>query len=280
MNPVVVDIGPLTLHSYAVWILAGVLLALALIAWRAARHDPAMVGPWLDVGLAALVGGVAGARLLQMALVDADAKGMAWHGALLLGIPAAAGVAWLRHVDLRRWSDAAALGWPLVMAVVWRGCRNAGCGYGYEVATLADWPDWLAAELPDIYGLDAPRLDVQNGGVLWSAILFALVLILTWRNWLPGLRLWVTLGVGALGLALLGFFRADPAQTWADRRADQVMDLLVLLCCTLLGGLLALLDARRAAREEIDYENQAGPGPDRAEVGRQGGEPGAAPGTH
>ncbi len=260
MNPVVIDIGPLELRTYAAWLTGGALAALGVIVWRGHRQRPGAALPWLDVGIAALVAGVIGARLLHVALEWAyfadhpdeirrlSLGGLAWHGGLWLGAPAALLMAAWRRVDVRAWIDAAALAWPLGVIAAWLGCREAGCGYGYEVATLADWPGWIVAELPDVYGLVAPRLDLAVFGVLWGGALLALAALLTWRGWLPGLRLWLVLGVGCLGLAVLGFFRADPARTWFDRRADQVFNLLVVALCTVIGGTLWLLD-RRAARD-------------------------------
>jgi len=254
----VLDLGPLTLRAYTVWLSAGILLALGLVAWRARAVQPGAALPWLDVALAALVGGLFGARLVHVALawdyfadypdeiVRLTSGGLDWHGALLTGLPAAWIAARARGVPFARWADAAALGWPLAMGAAWLACRRAGCAYGHEVRTLADWPGWLVEELPDVYGLVAPRLDVQLGGALFAAILFVLAAVLTWRGWLAGLRMWLILALTGLGLYFLGFFRADPSPALLDRRADQVLDLAVLLAATILGG-LAWLRARRAA---------------------------------
>ena len=257
MNPVVIDLGPLELHAYTAWLMGGILLALGVIAWRAHRHDPAAVTRWLDVGIAGVVGGVIGARLLYWALnweyfadhtgeiAEISLGGMDWHGALLAGLPAVVVMARLRRVPLCPWTDAAALAWPVGLGAAWIACRRAGCGYGCEVQTLADWPGWLVEELPDVFGLVAPRLEVQLAGALFGGVLLGLVSLLTWRGWLPGLRFWVVLGLTGLGLAILGFFRADPARILVHRRADQVFDLILLLLCTVTGGTLWLLDRRQ-----------------------------------
>jgi prolipoprotein diacylglyceryltransferase len=273
MNPVVFEMGSIQLRAYTAWLVGGILLALAVIVWRAYRYDPAGAVRWLDVGIAAVVGGVIGARALHVALewsyfADRTGEisnlwlgGMAWHGGLLAGIPAALLVARLRRVPVRPWTDALALAWPLVMMAAWRGCRNAGCGYGYEVQTLADWPGWLVAELPDVYGLYAPRLDVQAGGIVFGAALFVIALILTWRGWLPGLRLWLIWALSGLGLALIAFFRADPAQVIVHHRADQVFDLTLLLFSTAAGAMIWLLDRRAGvfcAPPSVDSTHETG----------------------
>ncbi len=286
MNPVVIEIGPyslqlgplsyetgqLVLRAYSAWLMAGLVAGLALIMWRAVRHERTLRAAlrWLDVSLAGLVAGVIGARALHVLLEwdyfqDHTAQidnlalgGLAWHGGLLAGALAVLIAARLRGVPLRAWTDALALAFPLGMIGAWTGCRNAGCGYGYEVATLADWPGWLVAELPDVFGLYAPRLDLHTFGALFGAILFALALVLTGLGWLRGLRLWLILALAGLGLALFGFFRADPAVMVANRRADQMFNLLLLLASTVTGAALWLHDRRAESRAAPPSDRGAG----------------------
>lgn len=269
MNPVVIDMGPVVLHAYAAWLLGGVLSALAVITWRADRYDPRSITRWLDVAIAGVAGGVIGARALYIALEwnyysdhtgEIDKLflgGMAWHGALLFGVPAVILTAWLRHVPLRPWTDALALAWPLGMIGAWSGCHQSGCGYGYEVWTAADWPGWLVKELPDVYGQTAPRLDVQKFGALFGGALLILALGLTWRGWLPGVRLWLILALTGLGMALLGFFRADPAPMFDHRRADQIFDLILLLASTVIGSMVWLTGRRAAINVRSLEDTQA-----------------------
>ena len=251
MNPVVLEFGPLTLRAYTAWLLGSVLCGLGIIAWRAYRERE-NVGAWLDVALAGVVAGTLGARALYVAqewryfsdhadeIAHLSAGGIAWHGALLVGAPAVWLAARARRVPLARWADALALAWPLGMAAAWWGCRGAGCGYGYEVATLADWPAWLVAELPDVYGQYAPRLDVQTAGAAWALALGALAALWTWRGWLRGLRLWAILALVGLGQLLLAYLRADPAPTLVGHRADQVYDAGLCLLASAWGGILWL----------------------------------------
>lgn len=256
MNPTVFEIGPLTVHAYAAWLTGGALLALAVITWRAYRYDPMCITRWLDVGIAAVLAGVVGARLMHVALeweyftdhtneiTELSLGGLAWHGALLTGLPAALIMTQLRRVPLKPWTDAAALALPVGFVVGWLACRRAGCAYGCEVWTLADWPGWLVEELPDTYNLVVPRLELQAAGTVFSGGLLALALLFTWRGWLTGVRLWLVLALAGLGFALLGFFRCDPAHTLANRRADQVFDLMILLFGTLAGSMIWLLERR------------------------------------
>lgn len=256
MNPVWFEIGSLQVHAYDGWLVLGALAALGMIAAVAYRQNPDYALPWLDVGLAALVGGVIGARALHVGLewryfsdhtgeiTDLGAGGLAWHGALLTGIPAALLMARLRRVALRPWADAAALAWPLALSAGWLACRRAGCAYGREVATLAEWPSWQVEELPDIYGIITPRFELQLGGALFGLGLLIVVGLLAWRGWLPGLRLWIVWALTGAGLFLLDGQRADPAQTLFDLRADRFFDLGLLIASVVIGSLIWLADRR------------------------------------
>jgi phosphatidylglycerol:prolipoprotein diacylglycerol transferase len=277
MNPVVFETGTTIIRYYTAWLSGGIFASIVILTLLAYRRDPALAARWMDVSIAALIGGIVGARLLYVVLEwdyftlhhdeisQIELGGMAWHGALLLGIPAALLVARLRRVSMRPWSDALALVWPLGMIAAWNGCRRAGCGYGGEVRTLADWPGWMVSELPDVYGLIAPRFEVQRLGMGLSAAVFGLILLLTWRNWLAGVRFWLMLALSGIGLYLIGFYRVDPAHTILDRRADQIFDLATVFFSSLIGGMIWIVDHQHT--EETQHENQPGAGPDDAETG-------------
>jgi len=257
LDAVVWQCGPLTLRAYNTWLLGGALAALLVIGWRASRHPAGHVRAWLDVSLGAALAGLVGARglyvLLQWEQFRADPDriarlslgGTAWHGGVAGGMLAAWLIARWRRVPFRAWTDAAALAWPLLLATAWAGCRAAGCAYGHEVATLADWPSWLVEELPDAYGFVVPRLDVQAGGVALALVLGLLAAILTWRGWLPGVRLWLLLALTGLGQALLSFLRADAPDMLYGQRADRLFDLVLLGISTLIGCGLWLAGRRR-----------------------------------
>lgn len=111
---------------------------------------------------------------------------------------------------------------------MWWGCLGAACGYGAEVDTLARYPAWAVAELPDVYGLPAPRWNTQVFGMALGAALLPLMALLAARGWLRGRRFWLALALLSAGMFAIGFVRADYAPTLAGLRADQWLDLILM----------------------------------------------------
>jgi prolipoprotein diacylglyceryltransferase len=165
-----------------------------------------------------------------------SAGGFDWHGAILGGLIGAAIVARLRSVPFAELADALALIVPLGAVAVWSGCSAAACAYGVEVPTLADYPAWLVVESPDVYGTVAPRLNLPQIGMFIGLAVYLLIFILSVTHRARGLRLWIALGAVSLATAPLEFFRGDYVVSWFDHRADQVLDLAVLLLVTVLAA--------------------------------------------
>ncbi len=259
MSPVL-DLGLFSLPVYPALLALAIVAAFAALI-RTARSQPSpAVLPWVDAGLGALIGGLAGGRLAHVLLhatyfgqhmaeaFDPRAGGLDWHGALagaLLGLLLAA--RW-RRVPLRPALEALALIWPLGLVLGWAACRAAACGYGAEVWTLADHPAWAVSELPDLYGSVVPRYNTQGFGMLLGPILLGIVALAARRAWLRGaLRLGLALALTGAGMFTIGFFRGDgqpgplPGLSW-----DQALDLGVI---GLGAGLMA---AEALARRTAD----------------------------
>lgn len=246
------SIGPLQLQTFTLALAAAVILS---IGWSAYRM-PARRGAVVDACLGALAGGVIGARLLHVLLnwdyfahhmveiVWLRSGGLDWHGALLGGLIGLWLVARWRGLDFARLLDVLAPALPLLALAGWWGCRAANCGFGAEVDTLANYPPLVVAELPDVYGIPAPRYNTQVFGLALALAALGLMLWLFWRGWLVRGRFWLLLALLSAGMFGIGFFRADYAGQIASLRADQWLDLAVLLTST---GLLWRRGSRRGS---------------------------------
>lgn len=233
------SIGPLQLQTFSL----ALALAIVLAGLIALSRAPGRPGATLDACLVALAAGLVAARIghillhaAHFTLVPEDilrpgSGGLEWHA----GLAGALGGLWagarLRRVDPRALLDALTPAPALLALGAWRGCLAAGCAFGREVDTLANYPPLLVAELPDIYAIEAPRYNTPLAGMTLALAALLLAALCFRRAWLAGRRFWLTLLLLAAGMFLIGFLRADSVPRWAGLRADQWLDLAVMAGC-------------------------------------------------
>lgn len=237
MSTFYTTLGPVQLQTFTLALALAVVAGIGWSAWRLPDRRGAVV----DAGLGALVGGVIGARLLHVLLNwtyfayntseiwRLRSGGLDWHGALVGGLLGLWIVARWRKLDFVRLLDGLTLALGLLALAGWWGCRAANCGFGAEVDTLANYPPLLVAELPDVYGIPAPRYNTQLFGLLLALLALGLTLGLFRRGLWVERRFWLVLVLLSVGMFGIGFFRADYAVQIGDLRADQWLDLGVVL---------------------------------------------------
>jgi phosphatidylglycerol:prolipoprotein diacylglycerol transferase len=212
----------------------------------------------LDAALAAALGGLIGARVVYVlahwdyygdhvrrALRPWDG-GLAWHGAVIGGLVAVLTYCALRRTSPRQMLDVLTPGVAVLAICAWLGCLLQGCAHGLETYPGQGLLWTLSMELPDLYGIRAPRVAVQLLGAACSAVVLVAVVIAGRRKRSEALAfsLWLALySVGSFGLGLL---RADEVAMAADWRADQVADLALAVVGAVV--LLAGLFGKRMAR--------------------------------
>ncbi len=197
------------------------------------------------------------------------AGGLDWHGALLGGLLGASLMLWLQPrirmllanlsylINLDAWLplchemerglggedfnspsfnqllDSLAPALPLIGLGGWVGCLAAGCGYGREVDSLANYPRWMSSELVDVFGIVAPRFNTPYFGIVLSLLGFLLVLLSVLWRWrsstsqVTGQRFWWLLALMSVGMFIIGFYRADHTFIIVGLRADQVLDVMI-----------------------------------------------------
>jgi phosphatidylglycerol---prolipoprotein diacylglyceryl transferase len=259
MSSLVYSIGPLQVRAFVFWIALGVLLS-ALIVLATAWRRNARLLPYLDVILAQVALGSVGARLGHVALNwnyfslhtdevwSLSAGGLDWHGAVVGALLGSLLMVLVRRLPLTPLLDTLALTVPIMAATIWIACGVANAAYGIEVRSLADFPAWMVTESPDVYGMIAPRLALPVFGVVAAIAVLLVMVLITVLHRFDGLRLWIALGLYAACMAIISFFRADYVPTLFNRRADQVLDLGVVLFATLLFVIMRLGQLRSTAR--------------------------------
>lgn len=237
MPPVIIDIGVGSIRTYTLALALGMLITALLFMRKLERGRRTRA---VDALLLALALALALARVEHVLLNWAyfadnldeilllSAGGLGWHGTVL-GALGGLWIGWRLRLHPRPFGqfqefiDALAFGVPVLMLAAWFGCWSAGCGYGYEVATLADYPSPIAAELPDTYGVIAPRLNTPLFGMAWAV----LVLLVAWQARQRSGRFWLLLALVSLGMFLIGFVRADSVPVAFGLRVDQVLDMII-----------------------------------------------------
>ena len=159
MYPILLRVGPFTIHTYGALVALGFLAAITLASSDAKRRgmDPQKI---MDLGLYLIVAGIVGARLLDIAIeYRFFAKnplemfmiwkgGLVFYGGFIAAVPTA--IWYLKKNDLPVWKvgDVLAPCLALGHAIGRLGCFAAGCCYGCEAhlpwsVTFTD-PDSLA----------------------------------------------------------------------------------------------------------------------------------------
>lgn len=225
-------------------------------------------GRVVDAYLGALLLGVLGARLFHVGLNwdyfaentaeiwQVEAGGLDWHGALL---GALLGLALVLQVQKRvsRWRpiDASPLSFnqllttltpalPLIGLGGWAGCLAAGCGYGKEVDSLANYPRWATSELVDVFGIVVPRYNTPYFGL---ALCLLGLLLVALRRWQDARHFWLVLVLLSGGMFAIGFFRADHVLMPLGLRGDQLLDLIIvfwgmIVCIRMTGQRVVMTD--------------------------------------
>ena len=187
MHPVLIRIGPLTIHTYGVLLAIGFLLGIGL-AVRQAKKQGMPENRIIDLGFYILLAAILGSRLMFI-LINADyfvsnpvavfkiwEGGLVFYGGVLLAVPTA--VWYVKKNDLGIWRTADIFAPSIAIGHAFGrlGCFFAGCCYGKTAAQLP-WgvifsdPECLA---PTNVLLHPTQLYESGGEFLNFLILFIL----------------------------------------------------------------------------------------------------------
>ncbi|MCL5024132.1 MAG: prolipoprotein diacylglyceryl transferase [Nitrospirae bacterium] len=141
MHPVLLRIGPLTVHTYGVLVAAGFLLGLAL-AVKQAEKEGIPRERIIDIGFYVLLSAIVGSRLFFVAINGGYylrnplgifriwEGGLVFYGGLALAVPVALWYMRKHRLDFRSIADVFTPSLALGHAIGRLGCFSAGCCYG------------------------------------------------------------------------------------------------------------------------------------------------------
>jgi prolipoprotein diacylglyceryl transferase len=280
MFPILFRFGSTIVYTYTILLDVGLVCGLVVACLEGKRQG---IAPerFVDAALWAVVAGIAGGRVgYVLANQEYFAEnfreafyvwegGLAFHGAFLAGLLALFLYSAYHKLPFLALADTAALGLALGQVFGWLGCLMSGCAYGLESHGATFILARLSLDLPDIYGVSAPRFATQP---LASALSLAIFFFLwaTRRRWpfdytqdrpfdpstglrtgpstglrtgfaqdkpFPGFAFALYLLLYAGGQFLLEFTRGDEAIYWGPWRVSQWIYLaeaalaLVFLAC-------------------------------------------------
>ena len=141
MFPVLIKIGPLTIHTYGLLIAIGFLVALAL-ALRETKKTDLPNERIIDIGFYALIAGIIGSRLFFIAtnwehysehpidMIKIWEGGLVFYGGVLFAVPTVIWYAKKKALPLWQTADIWAPSIAIGHAIGRLGCFCAGCCYG------------------------------------------------------------------------------------------------------------------------------------------------------
>lgn len=147
MFPILIKIGPITIHTYGFLIAIGFLVALTLAAREAKKKDIPNENV-IDVGFYALLSGIIGARLFfiltnlqnflehPLDMVKIWEGGLVFYGGVLFALPTVIWFAKKKGLPLWQTADIWAPSIAIGHAIGRLGCFCAGCCYGKPVEGL------------------------------------------------------------------------------------------------------------------------------------------------
>jgi prolipoprotein diacylglyceryltransferase len=253
MNPIIIDLGIIQIRAFTFWWLFGGALAAGIVLWcvRRAGLPPLKAA---DCLLLATPVALFGGRLEHVItyweyfalhpqeVARLDLGGLGAYGALCFGVAGVLMACQWRQLPSSSLLAGLALALPVLAFWGSVACASTGCGYGWEVPTLAGWLPGLVAELPNAFGDIAPRLNLVSFALAMAA-----------AGGLLGLSLWYwarpytfggVLAFGGLCGGMLSMGRGDEMPRWFGPPMDFALALVIFWL-----GVGLLFRARRIGRD-------------------------------
>lgn len=218
MFPVLIKLGPLTLHTYGLLVATGFVTGLFL-AVRQAKRQGISSERILDLGFYILLAAIIGSRLLFVAtdpehylsrpleIFKIWEGGLVFYGGLIFAVPVA--VWYMNRHSLDKWAIADIIAPSIAIghAIGRLGCFSAGCCYGAPAEGLPWAVTFLHPETLAIRGV--PLHPAQIYESLGELVNFSLLIILRKHQSFKGQLFWTYILFYSVLRFVVEFFRGD-----------------------------------------------------------------------
>ncbi len=222
MHPILIQLGPVTLHTYGLMVAAGFLLGITLAA-RLGQQDGLDPQRVFDTCFWIVVAAIIGSRIVYIGvnyehfikfpfdMVKLWEGGLVFYGGFLGAI--AAGWICVNRYGLDKWlfADVAATGAALGHIFGRFGCFAAGCCYGKPT----DVP-WAVTfhDVASIAPTGVPLHPTQLYDALNEFVVFSILIFVRGRRTFKGQIFFLWIMLYALGRFVVEGFRGDPRGVW------------------------------------------------------------------
>ncbi len=224
MYPKLIEVGPLTIHTYGLMLVTAYLVAIAIAAHLAEKNRIPRAYAW-DLGFVVIISALIGAKLLMvlselgtylrepslLLSIEFWRAGGVFYGGLLGAIAGSALYGW-KHPEMPFWpmADAAAPAIALGQSIGRLGCFAAGCDYGSptHVPWAVTFTSVYASERTGV-PLNVPLHPAQLYESFTTLLIFAFLLFLHRKRAFPGQVFALYLITYGLARFILEFFRGD-----------------------------------------------------------------------
>ncbi|GBE05698.1 MAG TPA: prolipoprotein diacylglyceryl transferase [Nitrospirae bacterium] len=218
MYPILIKIGPLTIHTYGVFIALGFIAGIALALHLGKKEGAVSQDSILDIGFYTLLAAIAGSRLLYVIVefryfikhpLDVFKiweGGLVFLGGFLLVITVL--LFYFKKHSLPAWKtfDLFTPSLALGHAIGRLGCFSAGCCYGKP----SDLPWSVTFTDPDSMALlNTPLHPTQLYESFAELSIFAILMLLRRRKSFDGQILWTYVLLYSIARFIIEFFRGD-----------------------------------------------------------------------
>lgn len=220
MHPVLIRIGPFTIHTYGVFIAAGFLLGLAY-AVRQAKKEGIPQEKIIDIGFYGLLAAIVGSRLFfvvinagyylqhPMDVFKIWEGGLVFYGGFIVAVAVVIWYIKKYGLDLWKIADVFAPALAIGHALGRLGCFSAGCCYGkpahlFWAVTFSD-PECLART-------GIPLHPTQIYEALGESLNFLILIVLRRHQSFKGQLFWSYIVLYSMLRFTIEFFRGDEAR--------------------------------------------------------------------